>query len=551
MILLCACGQGAGDGGGAEFVHNEEIAGTKSATDEEVEKTPLEASAGEKASETKPQETVVAKSDAEILGPELVIHGEVVPLEVIRKQVVLGPAGQGALEMAKLKVWIDEELARRVAAGEALQDLEVGPEEVEQAIAEGEAQLQEQYPDGDVSLSDFVAEPEVLVNRVKVVEQFNKLFLPRDPAKFPQITVDAFNDTETMRQVLQQLQNEGKDRDPNPLMESALFQEVHGYLLKTSDIQEGEDLPVELALRVNGKDVRVDDLWKEIRAQVSPMDVRMAKQWIVNVRLLREDLERSSSWLSDEEAAMKYAEHSDPYKDSMFSQERIALVIKRYPSIRAYKELRRIYDSFQQKIQSELTPENLKAFAEKRTRALIGQGLVDVDVILLSAYDFKRQMWKANGWQEAERRAQEVAKAIAAQGNWDELLEKYSDFYDPPIPANMQGQPNPSQKNKGRFRAVARNPLMGMLEESEYWQFLNGRTITDFICFDQEVGTIANPIQGPHGYYIPRLLRRQTAPTSVTISDEDLIEMTEQDYTLVRLSEHVQELIRANEVYGL
>ncbi len=546
-FLLSACGQGGGDGGGAESI---------SARDEGIEELPLESEeAGAKATaeseaEGAQQDLGLPSADA-VLGPALVIHGEVVPHEVIRKQIVLGSAGQSALEMAKLKVWSDEEIARRVAAGEALQDLEIGAEEVEQAIAEGEAQLKEQYPDGDVSLADFVPEQEVLVSRMRVIEQFNKLFLPKDPAKFPPVTVDAFNETETMRLVLKQLQEEGKEREPNPLMDSALFQEVHGYLTRTSDIQEGEDLPVELALRINGKDVRVDDLWNEIEPGISPMDVRMAKQWIVNTRLLREDLEESGLWLSPEEAAAKYAEHSDPYKDSMFSQERMALVIKRYPSIRAYKELRRIYDSFQQKIQSELTPENLKAFADKRTRALIGQAQVDVDVILLSAYDFKREAWLANGWQEAERRAQEVAEAIAEQGNWDELLEEYSGFYDHPIPANMQGQANPTQKNKGRFRAVSRNPLMGMLEESEYWQFLNGRTITDFICFEQEVGTIANPIQGPHGYYIPRLIRRSPAPTSVTLSDENLIEMAEQDYTLVRLCEHVQQLIRENEVYGL
>jgi hypothetical protein len=483
-----------------------------------------------------------------ILGSPLVIHDVVVPFAEIKKAIVLGGRGQTVLGLAKLQVWADEELARRTAAGG--EAVVVTDEDVEEAIQEQEEQLKDEYPNGEVTLRDLVPEPEKLHERLKTIELFNRLFLPDDPSEFPQITIDALSATDVGQALLKEMQGDAT-RDKNPLLDGVLFEEVMKYLESTSDVVEGEDLPVELALRVNGKDVRVDDLWKEVAPTISEVDVRKAKQWIVNMRLLREDLERAGLWLTPEQALAKYKEHSDPYKDGMLSQENIALAFKKFPSLRAYRDFRHAYDSFRQKIQSELTPENLKAFADRRTRALIGQCVVDVDVILLSAYDFKGQRWKPDGWAEARRRAQETSKAIAADPTqWDQILDANSDFYDPPIAASQQGQ-EIERNNKGRFRGRTRNPLMSSLEESEYWNFLNGKTITDFVCFEQTPGTIANPIRGPYGYYIPRLLRRTSAPPSATLSEEDLLEMADQDYTMYRMTEYAQELIRKNQVYGL
>ena len=484
-----------------------------------------------------------------ILGAPLVIHDDVVPFADIKKAIVLGGPGQTVLGLAKLQVWADEELARRIAAGE--EAIVVTDEDVEAAIQEQEEQLKEEYPDGDVTLRDLVPQPEKLHDRLKTIELFNRLFLPDDPSEFPQITIDALSATDVGQALLKEMQGT-ELRDTNPLLEGVLFEEVLKYLESTSDVVEGEDLPVELALRVNGKDVLVEDLWKEVGPTISEVDVRKAKQWLVNMRLLREDLERAGLWLTPEQALAKYKEHSDPYVGGMLSQENIALAFKKFPSLRAYRDFRHAYDSFRQKIQAELTPENLKAFADRRTRALIGQCLVDVDVILLSAYDFKGQRWKPDGWADARRRAEETSRAIAADpAKWDEILEANSDFYDQPIAASQQGRDDIDRKNKGRFRSRTRNPLMGALDESEYWGFLNGKTITDFVCFEQTPGTIANPIRGPYGYYIPRLLRRTAAPPSATLSEADLLEMADQDYTMFRMTEHAQELIRKNQVYGL
>ena len=177
--------------------------------------------------------------------------------------------------------------------------------------------------------------------------------------------------------------------------------------------------------------------------------------------------------------------------------------------------------------------------------------MVDADVILLSAFDFKRRQWKPDGWKEAGDRAQEVLRLLVEEGRpWDEVMDDFSDFYDPPKPKSMQGLPDKSL-NKGRFRALPRNQLMGVLEESEYWQFLHGTTITDFVFFDQEESSTAAPMRGPYGWYIPRLLHRIQSPDQLVRDQESYMVMVEQDYIMTNLGKLTQELRTGSEIYGL
>lgn len=490
--------------------------------------------------------------DDPILGPVLVIDGEVIPHDVIRRQVVWGPAGVVPLELAKLQVFIDEELARRKAAGQAPGDFDLTEAEVDKIFSDAEAAVAEQYPGGEVGLDDVLpAGREGLLDQASVTKRFLKVFVPPDPADFPEITVQAFNSTEENKALMEMLvqRHENPDENPShPLMDSMIFQEVSGHIAKMSEIQRDADLPVSVAMRVNGKDILVDDIWKQIEHLVSIVEVRSAKQWIANMKLAREDLASRGHWLSDEEAAAAYAEHSDPYKDSMFSVERLAVAIKKYPSVEAYKEFRHLYDSFQKEIRLELNADDLRKFAQERTKQLVGQAQVDCDVILLSAYDFQKNIWKENGWADAAARAQEVLRQLVEEKRpWGEVLDEYSEFYDPPS-ADMA---SPTYRAKGRFRGKQRNVLLTLLGESECWQFLNGSTLTDYIFFEQEPGTVGQPVRGPFGYYIPRLLRRSPSPETLDMDDELLITLAEQDYTLLRLTEYVQNLIDNSEVYGL
>ena len=495
-------------------------------------------------------------ADDPVLGPVLVINGEVIPHERVRRRIIFGDPGRVALEMKKLEVIMNQEIARRVEQGASMEEFLVSREEVDADIAEQEEALREEFPDEDVELRHVLPiGADGLPDRVMVTKMFTKVFLPDvAPSEYPPTTLAALHSNEQGEVLLQSLEQEweakqnGEEVESNPLFAQMIYQTLREHLLATSNIEEGEHVPDGVLMRINGEDVMLDEIWAQVKPHVSISDVRSAKQWIVNLTLLEQEL--GAAWLSEAAAAEDYAAHSDPYKDSMFSVETIALMIKKYPNLMAYKQFRRAYDSFQDRISEELSPDALKSFAEQRTLMLVGQAKVDVDVILCSAFDFREKKWKEDGWAQAEERAKEVLRQLIEEKRpWNDVQEEFSDFYDPPLPQSYVGEAQ--GKAKGRFRAVTRNQLMQYLEESEYWQFLNGKTVTDFIFFEQEPGSVAKPMRGPHGWYIPRLRTRTPAPENVNLTEENLIIMAEQDYTLQRLSEFVQEIIASNEVYGL
>ena len=303
---------------------------------------------------------------------------------------------------------------------------------------------------------------------------------------------------------------------------------------------------------VNGDDITVDDVWRDIRPFVTTMEVRAAKQWITNYTLARAELQKAGTWLSDEEAAAEYEQMSAPYKDSIFSIENLAVAVKRFPSVERYKEYQRLYDSFARYSATEMTQAALDKHAEFRTNKVVGQVSADVDVILCSAYDFKANRWKENGWAEAEARMKDVVDLLMEeQQPWDVLVERYSDFYQQPTPLSQQGQDDPNRSTKGRFRNVQRNNLLGELGESEYWCFLNGNSITDFVFFQQEVLSLGQPLRGPLGWYLPRLLRRTKPPQRLSMDPDVREKLVRDDYLIWHLNEFCQGLIAKNEVFGL
>ena len=491
-----------------------------------------------------------------ILGSVLVIEGEIIPHDVIRREVVRGPAGSAATQLEMLNVIITQEIARRVEQGASPGDFLISDKAVQDAIDINVEALKEQFPNGEVEIRHLLPVGiDGVAKQVHLTELFMLVFLPPGSVDdLPTTTLAAFDASEQGEIMLEALRSEreaeaaGEDLSGNFMFRQLITQTLREHLISSSDIELGNQLPVDVVMRVNGEDVLTATIWDRIKNYVSDVEVRQAKQWLANMILLERDL--GADWLSEADAARKFDEHAEPYKDSMFSVENVALMVKKYPSVWVYKKFRRAYDSFQTKIRAELNPADLRAFADRRTKQLIGNALVDVDIILLSAYDFKEKRWIEDGWQKASDRSDEVFRQLAQEKTpWDEVLENFSDFYDLPTVAEA-GQNIPS-KSKGRFRSMTRNTLMQQIDESEYSQFLNGQTIVDFVFFGLNVGGISKPIRGPHGYYIVRLLRRQDAPTNSNLEDEQLIIMAEQDYTLLTLAEHCLKLRNESQVYGI
>ena len=465
---------------------------------------------------------------------------------------------------AKLQVFTNEEVERRVAAGADRASFGVSDEELETSLRHLQERLKEEYPEGDVSMADVIGqrqeEIEAANRSLRMTWLCRKLFLPDNPDEFPPVTVEALRTQPAGDQLLLHYRETYARMQEDPVANAktaydlefndTIVQQILEYVERTARI---EYRPAEGVLfRINGVDIKVDDIWAKLVPSLSETDVRMAKQWIANTTLLREALQKAGAWLSDEEAEAAYKAYSDPYRESIFSCERIALMVKRFPSVEAYKEYRRLLDSFQRLKTPEMTKEVLKQHQDAHTSKLLGHVSVDVDVILCSAFDIKGQRMKENGWQEAELRMKDVLRLLVEEERpWEDLLERYTEFYEFPTPVSMREQKHPERRLKGRFRGYERNNLLSELGENDYLLFLNGSSITDFIFFEQEVGMLGDPMKGPMGWYLPLLLERSEPPQRLPVDEADLAEMVKDDYLVYNLSKYAHQLVKESGVYGL
>ena len=73
----------------------------------------------------------------------------------------------------------------------------------------------------------------------------------------------------------------------------------------------------------------------------------------------------------------------------------------------------------------------------------------------------------------------------------------------------------------------------------------------DFVFFDQEVKSLGQPMRGPLGWYLPRLIRRTKPPARIPMEEATMRELVLDDYLTTELRNYAQELIKKSEVYGL
>jgi len=496
----------------------------------------------------------------DILGLPLVIKGEIVPFEEVKKQLCLGALGEAEVAEARLNIFIEEERKRLRSIGAPPERMGLSEGELDDYLTAVENDLKTEYPEGDIDMEDVFKSLATDDPRAKLQTQleFSRLYLPDNPADFPPLTVEAILKSEGGQSIIdlykqsyeaRQSSDGPVERDPSQLeFDKAIVQQILAHLIDSA-VTLYEPEPGVL-YRINGVDIKVDDVWNRIKSRVTTIDVLQAKQWIVNTRLLQAAFVEAGAWLSDDEATAAYFEHSDPYRDSIFSMERIALMVKQFPSIEYYKKYHRLYESFRR--MRNPSKEQLDEFAERRTNKIVGQVAVDVDVILCSAFDFKTNTWKDNGWLEAEKRMRDVVNLLVEeQRPWDELMDRYSEFYQPSTPVSQRGLTQPDPSALGRFRNIQRNNLSPALGESDYGTFLSGSSVTDFVFFEQAVNTLGQPMRGPFGWYLPRLLRRTKPPRRLPMDENTLDERILDDYLTTELAAYAQQLIAKNEVYGL
>ena len=548
------------------------------------------------------------------LGEPLVVGDRRFSREDIRRQLVLGPFGVQAIELHKLEIQIDAEIARQVAQGADPARFELSRDVVEKEIEDARTRVQRLYEGQDVRLEDIQPVDDPLwLEGIKVTRRFFTVFLPANPYEWPETTVDAITTQRGGVEMWEQLKesfNEMKDLAATDIddiegykgkmmVDMVLATQVKRHLDRLADVKTVEDgLPAGVVMEVHGQPILVDDVWPLLEAKVTPVEVEQAKQWLANTWIAQQDLEASGHWVDDATLEEMYEAHVGPYRDSPFSMEMVATRIKRFPSMEAYREWYRIYRSFSAKLDDDYrqraletfgeeidaevaslqagpstvgpaasTPEgirnqvigdfarriydtDLRKLARQRTGYIIGAGTISVEVILLSAYDFKNQKWRPDGWSQAEEKAREVSRQLAQREiRWPEAFERYSEFYEPPAPTGQQFAP--TENENGRFLNVQRNDLLRNLGESDYSLFLAGDSVTDIIFFEQEVGKVAGPLKGPYGYYISFLRARRGPKMEVTVDNPSHRELLDQEFKTLALNRHVQKLLEKTGVRGL
>lgn len=502
---------------------------------------------------------VLSTADKALLGGPMEVNGEVISVTAIKRHLCLGTLGTPHIMNLKLKAYMDEEIGRRKLAGEDVSLWQVDDGDIDAAIQEAKDNLKKEFPGQDVKLEDVLPQKETDIReQIRQTQRFDKMFLPDNPYEFPEITVMALNEGGQGTQLLTQLkdgwdqrmkmQEAGEDTTDDAQSKSFLTMLLRQLVIKYLDDNAVVEAPENgladhMALRVNGQPILVETIWDIIKSQVSAQDVEQTRNWLVATTIARQALEKQKVWMSEEEFKAAYGAHSDPYKDSPFSVEMVATQFKKFPSVNDYRMYFRIAESFKKTILPSMTDAVLTEHGRQRTNDIVGLARVDVDVILCSAYDFKTKTWNENGWAMAEREALEVATALRdGTKTFDQCLDEYSDFYDPPIAESQRAQVQANQLfNKGRFKGLSRNELLTKTYESEYSIFLNGNAIADEIFFNQEVGQLKGPWKGPYGWYIARLNKRTPGGRTLTPAEENQRVLLEQEYVAQRLNEFIQD----------
>jgi hypothetical protein len=473
----------------------------------------------------------------------------------LRRQLVY-QFGSQALDSRKVDVFIEQERAAQLAAGVSPERFEVGEQEVKRKVEEALQSVREQYPtlDPAVVLSYNNIDIKNLERMTRQSTMFDIVFLPENPDEWPATTAEAIKGRMGEALVTQLKDGYAKRQEALAAMteeertKAKQSQGIFQMLLRTQVQQElnsaaeiqyaSQGLPVEVAMRINGRDVLVSDVYADIEAGLSAQQVEEARRWMAKCAVLEAVLRRSGKLLSDEEFAPLYEAHVNPPGQSVFPMETVIRQYQKFPSMDVYRQYYRLLASYERMIAEEINDQNLQAHFDRRGNRMLNLGMVDVELILCSAFDFEQNRWKPDGWKEAAEEAQQVTEALAAAegANWDELLERHSDFWDPPTPTQAQAQPAARKKNKGRMGPMNRNEMLQSLGESDYRSFLEGGSVTDEIFFALEEGQVGGPYAGPHGYYIARILSQNAPTLARNLSEANFRESVRQDYLSTRFT---------------
>jgi len=514
------------------------------------------------------------KSVLEALAVPLTINGEKVSEGAVRRSLVYSK-GTTILESRKVDLFIEAEIERQVKAGTPRSKFELTSDDVDTEMEAAEARVREEFPDR--SVEDLIGPAGLdrsgLRDQVEQGKLFDVVFLPENPREWPDTTVAAIQ-SQAGQEFIDKLtegydlrQTTGEEGDPDSaghqLWKNIMRQFVMKALNDASLLTPASELPDDVALEVDGQRLMTEEIFSVLldRGRLSAHDVNQERLWFAKTHALEQALRKAGYWIEDEEFEVLWEEEEAPYRDSPFNLQVIAVGFRKFPSMDAFKRYTRLLKSYERMIQDEINDGNLKEHLTRADR-LLGLGKVRADVLLVSAFSFDKGRMKQGGWAEAEARSIKIAEELAEKFGaaetqeeqdaiWNAAMDKYSDFKDNPVAKSQQGTAENRKYNKGRFKLLHRNELVQSLGESDYSMFLTGTSVVDHIFFDQETGEIDGPFKGALGYYITKVVDRQSPTKRLSVENEGQRDLIRQDYLSVRFNQYAEEVLAASKVEGL
>jgi hypothetical protein len=436
---------------------------------------------------------------------------------------------------------------------------------------------------------------------------FDRVFYPENPDEWPITTIESVradsgdtlltdaHDSYRMRK-----EHAEKTGEPLPkedgIYTQMMRQIVRDAMFGTIDWKTSFDgLPDDLVLTgdrdFDGKPelvVRTADLWEKVKDSVSPTEVDEAKRWFVTAHATHDRLKKEGALLDAAARAQTLDELKKQFEGTYFNIDIMATQTYFFPSTETFLEYHMMLEGYRRKIAPQLVQQEngdiaplLRAHLEKANR-IMGLGQVDVEIMLISAFDIPNFRWKKDGWTEAKQKADAIkaqldantadynaerAKRAQAQAEgkeftpeeevvepyrfWSDMLNEHSEYWDPPSPegAGKRGS-DVAMKNRGRFNLRYRNDLQGFVGETPFSHWVTGASITDYVFSDQAENTVAGPFRGPQGYYITRVQRRTPPTRPLNLGDPKHVDLLRDDYVRTSFITYAEEARKAAEVKG-
>ncbi|MBL8898948.1 MAG: hypothetical protein JNM84_15010 [Planctomycetes bacterium] len=486
--------------------------------------------------------------------PKLFVAGKQVDKGLIDRQLVY-IYGRQVMELLKLRILLEEEIARQIAGGADASRFGVLDAEVEAKVEETRKQFKEQYP--DLKFEDVLQAqghtPLSFRLNFEATLKFDKVFLPDNPNEWPEVTKAAIETQggaefaskmlDSLKEAWNKQTETGEATPPNPLYQRIMRQWVVKSLVDTSEVKTPIDgIAPEACLQVNERIIRTDEVLPMIEPFIKSYERVQTMKWVGMVEALTAALQAQGKYLTQEQYLAAWKEKYGQYENTPFSPEVIALAFKKFPSMDVYRTYFRLQESYRQIIAGEFDDAHLQAHAEY-AKDFLGDGKVDAEVILVSAWNFYANAPAGpDAFEKARVRADECWRRVQAGEDFEKLLDEYSGFIDPPKQQNPQAPPAPEPK-KGRFGPQGKNPLKNFLGETEFNSFLNGYSVGDVIFHELEKSEVAGPMLGPYGYYIVKVMGRQPGFKALEISDPSKKELVSQDYLNKRFLDWSNEVL--------